>query len=250
MKTIILAAGYGTRLYPLTKERPKPLLPIAGKPIIEHIIAHLDPVPRIREIFVVTNDRFYSLFRQWEKRFSSRFFIEVINDGTRSNEDRLGAIGDVHFAVRHANLDDDVLVIGGDNLFDFDLTEAAEEFVRRRRSVIGVYDMKDPCKVARLYGVVKIDKAGRVIKLDEKPEKPASALISTAIYFFCREDVQELNRCIESGYNPDNSGDFIRYLAGIREVYAHAFHGVWYDIGSSEQYEAANNQYTKMGSGR
>ncbi|MBW2148183.1 MAG: nucleotidyltransferase family protein [Deltaproteobacteria bacterium] len=244
MKSIVLAAGYGTRLYPLTKDRPKPLLPIAGKPIIEHIIAKLDPITYIQEIFVVTNDRFYPHFRKWEDGFQSRFTIRVINDGTRSNEDRLGAIGDIHFAVQFAGLDDDLLVIGGDNLFDFNLTGAAEEFLRRRRSVVGLFDMKDPGKVARLYGVVSVDENGRVTRLDEKPEHPRSALISTAIYFLCSEDVQELKRCIESGYNPDNAGDFIRYLSEKREVFAHIFDGVWYDIGSQEQYTAADEHYT------
>ncbi len=246
MKSIILAAGYGTRLYPLTKDCPKPLLPIAGKPIIEHIIANLDPVTQIREIFVVTNDRFHSHFHKWSNSFPSRFSLSVINDGTRSNEDRLGAIGDIHFTVQFANLDDDLLVIGGDNLFDFDLTRATEEFLRWRRSVVGLYDMKDPGKVARLYGVVSVDENSRVTRLDEKPENPESALISTAVYFLCREDVQELKRCIESGYNPDNAGDFIRYLASKKEVLAHIFDGVWYDIGSYEQYKAADKQYTTM----
>ncbi len=248
MKSIILAAGYGTRLYPLTKDRPKPLLPIAGKPIIEHIIGHLGPVEEVKEIFLVTNDRFYTQFRTWKAGFSSRFHIEVLNDGTRSNEDRLGAIGDIYFCIHRAGLNEELLVIGGDNLFDFDLSKAAKEFLQRGRSTIGVYDMRDPSKVARLYGVVNVD--GRILSLDEKPEKPSSALISTAIYFFCRDDVEELKRCIQSGYNPDNSGDFIRYLAQIKEVYAHCFQGIWYDIGSPEQYRAACDEYAKIKAGQ
>jgi len=243
MKGIVLAAGYGTRLYPLTLNKPKPLLPVAGRPIIEYIIERLQPIDVLRDLYIVTNQKFYPNFIEWKGRYRSSFRIKILNDRTLSNEDRLGAIGDINFVVESEGIEDDLLVIGGDNIFEFDLLETYQYFRQKEASVVGLYDMEDPSRVAGLYGVVSIDQEGKVVRFDEKPKRPKSSLISTAIYLFTREDIGEVKKCIEEGHNPDNAGDFIRYLSEKKPTYGFVFREKWFDIGDKNQYRIANQYY-------
>ncbi len=243
MKGIVLAAGYGTRLYPLTLNKPKPLLPVAGRPIIEYILERLQPINVLKDLYVVTNQKFYPNFVEWSESYHSSFGIKILNDRTMSNEDRLGAIGDIQFVVESEGIEDELIVIGGDNIFEFDLLKAYQYFRQKEASVVGLYDMEDPSRVAGLYGVVSIDQEGRIVRFEEKPEKPRSSLISTAIYIFSREDVDEVNRCIEESHNPDNAGDFIRYLSEKKPTYGYVFRETWFDIGDKEQYRTANRHY-------
>ncbi len=243
MKGIVLAAGYGTRLYPLTLNKPKPLLPVAGRPIIEYILERLQPIDVLRDLYIVTNQKFYPNFIEWKGRYRSSFKIKVLNDRTLSNEDRLGAIGDINFVVESEGIEDDLLVIGGDNIFEFDLLEAYQYFRQKEASVVGLYDMEDPSRVAGLYGVVSLDQEGKIVRFDEKPKRPKSSLISTAIYLFTREDIGEVKKCIEEGHNPDNAGDFIRYLSEKKSTYGFVFRETWFDIGDKNQYRIANQYY-------
>ncbi len=245
MKTIILCAGYGTRLYPLTLNRPKPLLTVGGKTILEHILDRVEQVPGVESVLLVTNDRFASHFEAWERGFDWSKPIEVINDGTTSNEDRLGAVGDIFFVLKQKQVDEEVLVVGGDNLFEFDLKKALTFFREKGSSVVGLFDMVDKAKVAGLYGVVSLDDQARIVGFEEKPKKPKSALISTALYFLIKQDLAELRRYIEGGNSPDNLGDFMRYLIEKSHVYGYAFKENWFDIGSFEQYEKANAYFSK-----
>src|SRR3989344_4509975 len=143
MKCIILAAGYAIRLYPLTLDRPKPLLPIAGKPIIEHILEKINDLDDIDEILIVTNSKFFDNFRNWKRGYSSSKPIKIINDRTKSEEDRLGAIGDLDFVIKHEKIDGNLLVIAGDNLFNFSLKHLHDFFRKKSASVIALYDIKD-----------------------------------------------------------------------------------------------------------
>lgn len=247
MYCIILAAGYATRLYPLTLNTPKPLLPVGGRPMVEHIVENMERVSAVSDIIIVTNDKFYEPFLEWAASFRSAKHttkkITVLNDGTKTNEDRLGAIGDIDFTIKKLNIKDDLMVIAGDNLFEFSLADFYAFFKKKQSTVLAVYDLGDPAKLSKKFGTVQTDKNSRVISFEEKPEHPKSSLAATACYIFTKEDVAELRRCIEENKKPDNSGDFIGWLAMKKPVYAYRFLGKWFDIGSKEQYEEVNRLY-------
>ena len=247
MKTIILGAGYGTRLYPLTKDTPKPLLAVAGKPILEHILERVSQVAAVDHVFLVSNDRFAGHFETWRQSFSWGNPIDVLNDGTTTNDNRLGAVGDIYFALQQKDIRDEVLVVGGDNLFEFDLNKAWTFFREKGASIVGLYDMIDKAKVAGLYGVVSIDESSKITGFEEKPKEPKSALISTAVYFLTVRDLEILRSYIEEGQRADNLGDFVRYLIEHRDVYGYVFRENWFDIGSFEQYEEANAYFSRRG---
>jgi glucose-1-phosphate thymidylyltransferase len=245
MKVIILAAGYATRLYPLTLDRPKPLLEVAGKPLMEYILEKVSKINEIQDVYVVTNNKFHQHFTDWRNKYKTRLNIKVINDGTMTNEDRLGAIGDIDYVVQKQGINDDILVIGGDNLFQFDIGDCIKFMKQMKASVVGLYDMIDKAKVAKRFGVVDIDKSCRIIGFEEKPEQPKSSLMSTAIYLFTKDDVREIRRCIEENHRPDNSGDFVKYLSEKKPVYGFVFRGIWYDIGTKDLYDEANRVFAK-----
>ncbi len=240
MRAIILAAGYATRLYPLTHNTPKPLLKIGNKPIIEHILYRILEVDDIDGIYIITNDKFYPHFIEWKKHYHTNVPIKIVNDGTKTNEDRLGAIGDIHFVVKQEKIDDDLLVIAGDNLFEFSLRHLNEFFHNKEGSVVALYDLEDETKVAGKYGVVQLGENHRIIDFEEKPQNPKSSLASTACYLFAKEDIEELERCIAQNKKPDNSGDFIKYLSAKKKVYGFVFTENWFDIGSHDQLKEAD----------
>ncbi len=183
MKAIILAAGYGTRLYPLTLNKPKPLLEVAGKPIIEHIINKIEEVEEIDKVFIVTNAKFYKNFKEWCERFKSEKKIKIINDKTKSNEDRLGSLGDINFVIEKEKIKEDALIIAGDNFFHFSLKEFLESLRRPDKSAVVLYDVKDR-ELAKQYGIVGVNEENRMMEFQEKPAEPKSTLASTGVYFY------------------------------------------------------------------
>ena len=245
IKAVILGAGYATRLYPLTHNTPKPLLKIGNKPIIEHILYRVLEVEAIDSIFIVTNDKFYPHFMEWKRHYHANVPIKIINDGTKTNEDRLGAIGDIDFVVKKEKIDDDLMVIAGDNLFEFSLRHLAEFFRHKGGSCVALYDLEEESKVAGKYGVVRIGENHRIIDFEEKPQMPKSTLASTACYIFSRDDIEELERCIAEHKKPDNSGDFIKYLSSKKHVFGFVFTENWFDIGSHEQLKEADEFWSK-----
>ncbi len=245
MKAIILAAGYGTRLYPLTKDKSKSLIKVAGKPIIEHILLRIEEVADVDKIFIVTNDSFFKDFLDWKKNYTSNIEVKIINDKTSSNEKRLGAIGDIHFVVSNEDIDDDILVIGGDNIFDFCLVHLDRFFREKITSVIALYDIKDKSKAANKYGIVQTDKNNKILEFYEKPSMPKTSLVSTACYILSREDLRELEECIKENKKLDNLGDFIKYLSAKKHVYGYIFSERWFDIGSHEQLLEAEEYWSK-----
>lgn len=244
MKALVLAAGYGTRLYPLTTLTSKSLLRISGKPLIEHIIMRIEELQDIDEVLVVTNNRFFPDFRNWLNSYKSAVKVRLLNDMTRSNEDRLGAVGDIDFAVKAAGIDDDLLVIAGDNLFEFSLLGMYRFFREKKASVVALHEMKDPERVAGKFGVAELDSDFRIIGFEEKPSNPKSSLASTACYFFTRDDLTELERCIAAHQKPDNLGDFIRWLSSKASVYGFVFSEKWFDIGSHEHLKEADVHFS------
>lgn len=243
MKALILAAGYATRLWPLTKNTPKPLLDIKGKPIIEHIISHIEELSDVSEIFVVTNEKFSLTFEQWAEGFKSKIPLRIINDMTTSNEDRLGAVGDMNYVIKETKLDDGLLVIAGDNLFEYRLKDFEQYFREKKAAVVACRKMPSIEDVRGKFGVVEADKDGRIVGFEEKPQMPKSTLASTACYFFTKQDVKELGMYIEADNPPDNAGDFIKWLSKHKAVYAWVFTDKWYDIGTFESLGRAREEF-------
>lgn len=242
MDAIVLAAGYGTRLYPLTKDKPKPLLDVAGKPIIEHIIRKLEKITEIGKIYIVTNAKFEQQFKNWLKNFEADRPIEIVNDGTTSNEDRLGALGDLHYIIQEKSLDDDIVLIAGDNLFGISLFDVHNYFKKRKSNVIVLHDVKD-LELAKQYGIVEIDHDNMVVHFVEKPISPQSTLASTGIYLFPKKTIELIKKYIAQGNNPDKTGSFIEWLHKREAVHSYVTDKKWYDIGSPEQLEKANKHY-------
>jgi glucose-1-phosphate thymidylyltransferase len=240
VKALLLAAGYATRLRPLTDTIAKPLLPVGGRPMIEWIVDRVSELGEIREIDVVTNSRYAAEFREWAAGRN----IVVHDDGTSSNDDRLGALGDVAFAAEQGNLDDDdLLVIAADNLFEFSLRNYVN-FWREKgeASAIAVHRLADP-SLATLYGVVELDDEDRVVSVEEKPAAPRSDLVSTATYLFSRDHVRLLERYLAEGHPPDPPGRFIVWLHDREPVYGYRFSEDWLDIGDPAQLLEADNRY-------
>jgi len=239
MKAIILAGGYATRLQPLTDDLSKCLLPVGGKPMVDWILERIRGVEEIDAVHVVTNSRFAEDFERWA---ASKDGVTVHDDRTSSNDDRLGAIGDVAFTLDRAGLDDDdVIVIAGDNLFDYDLQDYVD-FWRGKgvASADAVRDVGD-LRLASQYGIVGLNSDDRVIDFVEKPPEPTSTLAATATYIYHREHVPLVARYLAEGNPPDQSGSFIEWLRSREPVYGYSFLGIWLDIGDKEQLLAADN---------
>lgn len=242
MEAIVLAAGYATRLYPLTENTPKPLLNVAGKPIVEHIIKKLEQIDDVNKIYVVTNNKFENHFKEWLKNFDTSKPIEIVNDGSMSNEDRLGALGDVHHVIETKKFDSDFMVVAGDNLFELHLGDVANFFKKRQTNLIVLHDVKD-LEMAKQYGIVEIDGNNVVINFEEKPSSPKSTLASTGIYLFPKKTAGLIRKYIEQGNNADKTGSFIEWLHKRELVNSYVTEKKWFDIGSFEQLENANKHY-------
>ncbi|MBI4448828.1 nucleotidyltransferase family protein [Candidatus Woesearchaeota archaeon] len=242
MQCIIFCAGYATRLYPLTKDTPKPLLLVADLPMIEHILGRLDPHKQITKVHIVTNDKFYNTFVQWKNAFRSRFDITIHNDGTKNNEDRLGSIGDLDFVLKAADITEDVLLIAGDNLFDDGLGDLLGIFEVHKKPVIGVYDIGSE-ELATRFGCVEVDRRNIITKFEEKPAKANTTLIATFIYAMPAKMLRNVHDYLAAGNNPDLAGNYIKHLAENNEIFAVPLEGRWFDIGSLDQYQAANAHY-------
>ncbi|TML11680.1 MAG: nucleotidyltransferase family protein [Actinobacteria bacterium] len=221
---MILAAGYATRLRPLTDSIPKQLLPVGGRPIVDWILDRIEEMSA-DEIHLVTNARFADDFVRWAR------------DKDVVNEDRLGAIGDIQFV----DLDDDLLVTAGDNLFDYSLGDYEAYWRERDGSCIAVYDVGDP-ELAKKYGVVDVDEKDRVTAFVEKPVDPPTTLCATATYLYTREDANLIATYLAEGNPPDQPGNYVAWLHARAPVYAYRFEGDWFDIGDRDQLLEADNR--------
>lgn len=244
MKALILAAGYGTRLYPLTKKYPKPLLPVAGRPILDYIAGKLTRVKALKEIIVITNARFYPHFLKWAKKFKTRISIKIVNDGSKDEFERLGAVGDINFALNQEAINEDIIIFGGDNLFEENLDGFLAFALSKKPQVsIGVYDIKKK-SLAVKYGVVKLDKKNKIIDFHEKPRSPLSSLVATCLYYIPKEKLKyfaEYRKSCQSGC--DASGSFIDWLSREDQVYSFVFKKQWYDIGDLKVYREADEAF-------
>ncbi len=240
MKCMILAAGYATRLYPLTENFPKPLLTVKGKTILDWLIDDIDTLGAIDEYIVISNHKYAHHFTAWAANKTQK--ITVVDDGTSTNETRLGAVVDIKFAIEKLGIDDEMLVIAGDNLLDFSLTSFIEYAQKKRTSCIMRYYEPSEERLLKC-GVVTIDENDRVLNMTEKSLTPATHWCCPPFYFYTKEDAKLINRGIEAGCGTDAPGSYIAWLCTETEVHAMEMPGSRYDIGNFESYNKIKEEY-------
>ncbi len=240
MKAVILAAGYATRLYPLTLNIPKCLLTVGKTTILDALCWKVEAVPDIDEILMVTNAKFFDQLEAWKKKSSFRCPVRVFSDGTTSNETRLGAIGDFDFLIRKQNMDTDILMLASDNLFESGLEDFVKSCKNRKNSLCaGLYDIRDPQLASKKFGVLEINAAGKVVGMEEKPEHPKSSLIGMGVYFFPRNTLKYVAEYLAQKEAKDAPGYYLQWLYKRVEIFGFLFKGLWYDIGDLKALEEA-----------
>jgi glucose-1-phosphate thymidylyltransferase len=244
MKLIILAAGYATRLYPLTLNQPKPLLPVAGKPMMEHVLDNIATIEAIDQAYVVTNAKFAKHFEDWASAYRPdlHFRFTIVNDGSTDDSNKLGAIGDMHLVLTKYEINDDIIVIGGDNLFSNDLSEFGDYCREKNAPVTGVYDVGD-LEAIKKYNAIEIDEDHRITYFEEKPKVPRSTLTGIALYYYPVTALPLIYEYIAEGNNPDQPGRLVQWLYARAPFYVWKAPGLWYDVGSIETLEEANRVF-------
>ena len=248
MKVLILAAGYATRLYPLTLTQPKPLLPVAGKPMIDYVLDNLAPIPGIDRVIIVTNAKFAGQFQKWADDYratkSPQLDFTIVNDGSTDDTNKLGAIGDLNLVINREKIDDDVIVVAGDNLFSEPLTNFGEFCREKQEPVLAVYDVGSLEDIKK-YNAITFDSAGKITFFEEKPKQPASTVTGIALYFYPKKTIPLIKQYIAEGNNPDQPGRLVQWLYPRTPVYVWNVPGLWYDIGSKETLEEASRIFSK-----
>ncbi len=244
MKAIILAAGYATRLYPLTKDTPKALLPIDKKPIIDYIVEQIYTIEEIDEIYVVTNHKFAQNFQNWQKQTAGKAKITVLDDGTTTEENRRGAIGDISFVIDKMQIQEELLVIAGDNFFTYSLKDYYHFYKEKNKDCVCVKVWKDE-KTLCNFGIALLDENGKVLDIEEKPKNPKSNTVVFATYFYQKDTVPLFKQYLSQGNNPDAPGNFPAWLYHKKDVYAYTFEGECYDIGTKESYDEVRKLFEK-----
>lgn len=246
MKVIILAGGFAKRMWPLTKDRPKHLLDVAGHPMLSYVIGKLERFAKAHKglgtAYISTNAKFAPDFEAFIKSLKTELDIKLVVEDAHTEGQKLGSLGALAKLIREEGIDDDLMIIGGDNLFEFELEEFHNVFVAKKADVIAAYDVGSLQK-ASLYGVVKTQKDGRITDFLEKPHDPPSTLAATACYLLTASSTKAVLEYIDRGNNPDAMGFFITWLHKKKSVYAFVFKGAWFDIGSFESLEEANKYY-------
>ena len=248
MKVLILAAGYATRLYPLTLTQPKPLLLVAGRPMIEHVIDNLAPIGGIDCVYVVTNAKFAGHFESWSAEYGPRAHLnfKIINDGSTDDSNKLGAIGDLHLVLTREQIADDLLVVAGDNLFSEKLGAFGDFCRAKNAAVLGIYDVGS-LEEAKKYSNVELDGDGRLLVFKEKPPQPATSLIGIALYYYPKTTLPLIRQYVAEGNNPDQPGRLVQWLYPRTPIYTWTVPGLWYDIGSQETLQEADRIFAQKG---
>jgi glucose-1-phosphate thymidylyltransferase len=242
MKVIVLAAGYATRLYPLTLNQPKPLLPVAGKPMIDYVLDNLAPIGGMDRIYVVTNAKFAGHFQQWADDYrarKSRLDFTIVNDQSTDDSNKLGAIGDIHFVLESQNVEDDLIIVAGDNLFSKKLSGFGRLCREKQAPVLAVYDVGDLEQIKK-FNAITLDHDGRITFFEEKPKNPTSTVTGIALYYYPKSALPLIHQYVTEGNNPDQPGRLIQWLYTRTPVYTWKVPGIWFDIGSKESLEEAN----------
>jgi glucose-1-phosphate thymidylyltransferase len=239
MKLLVLAAGYATRLYPLTRDRPKALLPVGGKPMADRLLDALAPIG-FDGRYLVTNAKFAPHFREWAEDED----VTVVDDGTTSDDDRLGAIGDIGFVIDREGIDDDLVVVAGDNLFAETLGDFGRAAREKRTPLLAIHDVGDLELIRGRYNSIEVDANGRITFFEEKPDEPRSTLSGIGLYFYPRDSLPLIREYLAAGNNPDQPGRLVQWLYPRVDVYTWPVPGDWYDIGSREQLEEADRIFS------
>ncbi len=248
MKAIILAAGYATRLYPLTLTRAKPLLPVAGKPMIEYVRAALAPLEGVDRLCVVTNAKFAAQFQQWADataRLPGAPPITIVNDGSTDDTNKLGAIGDLQLVLDREAIDDDIVVVAGDNLFSQSLAGFDQVGRARQTPVLAIYDVGN-LEMVKKYNAITLDPDGRILFFEEKPARPATTLTGIALYYYPRAALPLIRQYIREGNNPDQPGRLIQWLYTRTAVYTWRVPGIWFDIGAHDSLAEADRIFASI----
>ncbi len=244
MKAIILAAGYATRLYPITKDTPKPLLPICGKPIINYLVEEINEIDCIDSIYVISNGVFFNQFEEWKNNTTSRATIHILNDNTFDNDTRLGAIGDINLCINNYKIDDDVVIIAGDNLFDYKLSDFYNEFLKQNKDSVCVKKL-DNIETLKGFAVASVNEDNIITNLIEKPKEPQSNIAVYATYIYKKDTLPLFKKYLDEGNNKDAPGYFVEYLYTIKNVYAYEFNGNCIDIGTIDSYNSVKDTFKK-----
>lgn len=248
MRVIVLAAGYATRLYPLTLTRPKSLLPVAGRPMIEHVLGALAPIAGIDRVYVVTNAKFADQFARWAAAYQRAHpapAFTIVNDGSTAEPNKLGAIGDLHLVLTREAIDDDIIVVAADNLFSRTLEDFGRYARQRQAPVLAVYDVGDLEQIKK-YNALTIDGDQRITFFEEKPKSPSSTVTGIALYYYPRAALAFIHQFMAEGNNPDQPGRLVEWLYRRVPFYIWPVPGLWYDIGSQDTLEAANRIFARQ----
>ena len=243
MKCILLCAGYATRLFPLTENFPKALLEVGGRPIIDYTLDKVNKIEEVDAIYLVTNAKYAGHFSKWAEEKNNVKPITVFNDGTYSNDDRLGAIGDIYYTIQNANIDDDILVLATDNLFEFELTDFVKFYNEKKSPVVCVREEK--YETLKRLGVAELTEDRRIVGFEEKHAEPKSKYGVYAEYIYPREVLPKIKQYLDEGNSCDAPGNLVVYMYKQLPTYAYEFTGACYDIGTHEALAEVNSIYTK-----
>lgn len=243
MKCILLCAGYATRLFPLTENFPKALLEIEeGKPLLDYILEEVNTIEEIDEIYCITNNRYFPHFKKWQESKSNKKKITVINDQTNSNDDRLGAIGDIKYTIDQMKVDDDLLIIAGDNLFNYALKDVVTYYQTKKSPVVCGKEISDR-ELLKRFAVATVDKDNKLIELVEKPEEPKSNIAVYATYLYPRKVIPMIETYLKEGNKKDAPGYLVEYLYKRTPVYVYSFQGDCFDVGTHESLKEVRELY-------
>jgi glucose-1-phosphate thymidylyltransferase len=249
MKVLILAAGYATRLYPLTLTQPKPLLKVAGQPMIDYVLDNLAPIGGIDRVYVVTNAKFAGHFQQWADQYratKSKLDFTIVNDASTDDNNKLGAIGDIHLVLTREKIDDDLIVVAGDNLFSEKLQGFGAICREKKAPVLAVYDVGSLDEIKK-YNSITLDASGKITFFEEKPKNPTSTLTGIALYYYPKSTLPLIHQYMAEKNNPDQPGRLVQWLYTRTPVYTWRVPGIWFDIGSKESLEEADRVFAKKG---
>ncbi len=245
MKVIVLVAGYATRLYPLTLNTPKALLKIGDDTMLDFVMKKLTRVPEVDGVYLISNDKFYQNFEDWKNESNYPFPIKVLNDGTNTNETRLGAIGDIKFVIDHEKIDDDLMVLVSDNYFTFELADFYKYYKQTNRDVVLGTKFKDLDYLSKHFGVAILNNDGQVMDMVEKPGRVISDTGLYASYIYKKETLPLFDTYLNEGNSTDAPGNFVAWLHKRKPVYCYRFKGECYDIGTHEMYDEINAKFGK-----
>lgn len=240
MKAILLCAGYGTRLYPLTENKPKALLEVKGKKLIDMLVDSVEKIDAIDEVIIVTNDRFYNQFCEWGTQRKKKTPITVINDFTTSNDNRLGAIGDIKYALDNLKIDDEIFVAASDMYFTFEMKDFYDFYKQKNADVI-MGEIENDISVLQRKGVAVLDANQKVVEMQEKPKEPKGNFSVAPFYIYTKESVKEIDKYLAEGNSPDAPGNYPSWLCKHKAVYAMTLTGDCIDIGTIDDYNYLNS---------